>query len=145
MINGFTYDFESIKLQLPTGLVLGAESVEYGDEKSDEVITGTNNMPLGIGRGEYKGTCKLELQRFEYDKLILYAGGSAGFYNMPPIPIIVSYGESGQAPVTDALKVHFTKRDFKGSKGDTNLTVSIEGAQTMPMNSDGIAAFVPFL
>lgn len=145
MINGLIYDFESIKLMLPTGLILGCESVEYSDEKNDEVICGTNNLPLGIGRGEWKGTCKLELARFEYDKLNVFSAASGGFYNMPPIPVVASYGNLGQAPVTDVLLVHFTKRDFKGSKGDTSLNVTIEGAQTIPMNSDGVMAFVPFL
>lgn len=145
MVNGLIYDFESIKLMLPTGLILGCESVEYSDEKADEVITGTNNLPLGVGRGEWKGTCKLELQRFEYDKLNVFSAASGGFYNMPPIPVVASYGNLGQPPVTDTLLVHFTKRDFKGSKGDTSLNVTIEGPQTMPMNSDGIIAFVPFL
>jgi hypothetical protein len=92
------------------------------------VVTGTNGLPLGIGRGEYKGTCKLELQRFEYDKLCLYSAASGGFYNMPPIPVIASYGNAGQAPVTDSMIVHFTKRGFKGSKNDTSLAVSVEGA-----------------
>nr|DAO15649.1 MAG TPA: Protein of unknown function (DUF2597) [Caudoviricetes sp.] len=145
MVNGLIYDFESIKLMLPTGLILGCESVEYSDEKNDEVICGTNNLPLGVGRGEWKGTCKLELQRFEYDKLNVFSAASGGFYNMPPIPVVASYGNLGQPPVTDTLLVHFTKRDFKGSKGDTSLNVTIEGPQTMPMNSDGITAFVPFL
>lgn len=145
MVNGLIYDFESIKLMLPTGLILGCESVEYSDEKNDEVICGTNNVPLGVGRGEWKGTCKLELQRFEYDKLNGFSAASGGFYNMPPIPVVASYGNLGQPPVTDTLLVHFTKRDFKGSKGDTSLNVTIEGPQTMPMNSDGITAFVPFL
>jgi hypothetical protein len=145
MINGLTYDFESIKLMLPTGLTLGCESIDYGDEKGDEVVTGTNGLPLGIGRGEYKGTCKLELQRIEYDKLNVFAALSGGFYNMPPIPIIASYGNAGQAPVTDSLLVHFTKRDFKGSKGDTNLVVSIEGALAGPMLSNGVPSFVPYL
>jgi len=145
MVNGLIYDFESIKLMLPTGLILGCESVEYSDEKNDEVICGTNNVPLGVGRGEWKGTCKLELQRFEYDKLNVFSAASGGFYNMPPIPVVASYGNLGQPPVTDTLLVHFTKRDFKGSKGDTSLNVTIEGPQTMPMNSDGITAFVPFL
>ena len=138
MVNGLIYDFESIKLMLPTGLTLGCESV-------DEVICGTNNVPLGVGRGEWKGTCKLELQRFEYDKLNVFSAASGGFYNMPPIPVVASYGNLGQPPVTDTLLVHFTKRDFKGSKGDTSLNVTIEGPQTMPMNSDGITAFVPFM
>ena len=145
MVNGLIYDFESIKLMLPTGLILGCESVEYSDEKNDEVICGTNNLPLGVGRGEWKGTCKLELQRFEYDKLNVFSAASGGFYNMPPIPVVASYGNMGQPPVTDTLLVHFTKRDFKGSKGDTSLNVTIEGPQTMPMNSDGIIAFAPFL
>ena len=145
MVNGLIYDFESIKLMLPTGLILGCESLEYSDEKNDEVICGTNNLPLGVGRGEWKGTCKLELQRFEYDKLNVFSAASGGFYNMPPIPVVASYGNLGQPPVTDVLLVHFTKRDFKGSKGDTSLNVTIEGPQTMPMNSDGVMAFVPFL
>jgi hypothetical protein len=145
MINGLTYDFESIKLMLPTGLTLGCESIDYGDEKGDEVITGTNNLPLGLGRGEYKGTCKLELQRLEYDKLNVFSAGSGGFYNMPPIPVIASYGNAGQAPATDSLLVHFTKRNFKGSKGDTNLVVSLEGDITAPMVSGGVPAYVPFL
>jgi hypothetical protein len=98
MINGLVYDFESIKLLLPTGLTLGCESIDYGDEKSDEVIYGSNSMPLGIGRGEYKGTCKLELQRMEYDKLNLFSAASGGFYNMPPVPVVASYGNFGQPP-----------------------------------------------
>jgi hypothetical protein len=57
----------------------------------------------------------------------------------------VPTGTTGQAPVTDSLLVHFTKRDFKGAKGDTNLVVSIEGALTAPMNSDGVPSFVPYL
>jgi hypothetical protein len=64
---------------------------------------------------------------------------------MPPIPVIASYGNSGQPPVTDAMRVHFTKRDFKGSKGDTNLVVSLEGSITAPIVSDGVPAYVPFL
>lgn len=145
MINGLTYDFESIKLMLPTGLTLGCESIDYGDEKGDQVITGSNNLPLGVGRGEYKGTCKLELQRFEYDKLVLFSAASGGFYNMPPIPIIASYGNAGQAPVTDSMTVKFNKRNFKGAKGDTNLVVSLEGELTAPLVSDGVPATVPYL
>jgi hypothetical protein len=43
------------------------------------------------------------------------------------------------------MLVHFTKRNFKGAKGDTNLVVSLEGDLTAPMVSDGVPAFVPFL
>jgi hypothetical protein len=47
--------------------------------------------------------------------------------------------------VTDVMLVHFTKRNMKGSKGDTNLAVSVEGAMVTPMVSDGVPSFVPYL
>jgi hypothetical protein len=47
---------------------------------------------------------------------------------MPPVPVIASYGNEGQAPVTDSMIAHFTKRGFKGPKNDTSLAVSVEGA-----------------
>ena len=53
MINGVIYDFESIKLILPSGLSLTFEKISYKDKKDDEVITGSNGIPIGIGRGEY--------------------------------------------------------------------------------------------
>jgi hypothetical protein len=59
---------------------------------------------------------------------------------MPPVPVIASYGNAGQAPVTDSMLVHFTKRGFKGSKGDTSLAVSVEGELTAPIISDGVPA-----
>ncbi|MDR2807759.1 MAG: hypothetical protein LBB43_01995 [Spirochaetaceae bacterium] len=69
MINGLVYDYESIKLQLPTGLVVLAESVSYNDKKDDEVVQGVSNLPAGLGRGAYSGECELEIGRSEYEKL----------------------------------------------------------------------------
>ena len=40
MINGLVYDFESIKVMLPTGMVVMLESISYKDKKEDEVING---------------------------------------------------------------------------------------------------------
>ena len=60
MVNGNVYDFESLKLQLPTGKVIILESVNWNDKKDDEVITGVNGLPVGIGRGEWSGECEIE-------------------------------------------------------------------------------------
>jgi hypothetical protein len=143
MINGIIYDFESIKAFLPTGMTLTLEKISYKDKKDDEVITGTNTLPIGIGRGEYTGSCEAELGRAEYDALDAYASANGGFYNMPPIPIVVSYGHTGQPPVTDSLQVHFTERDFSASKGDKNLKVPLKGALTAPLITNGRPAYVP--
>jgi hypothetical protein len=124
-------------------MVLLLESISYKDKKDDEVITGVNSLPVGIGQGEYSGECELELGRIEYDKLNVFSAASGGFYNMPPIPVIASYGHLGQVPVTDSMSVHFTERELGGSKGDKSLNVTIKGALTAPLLSDGVPAYVP--
>jgi len=143
MINGIIYDFESIKALLPTGMILTLEKISYKDKKDDEVITGTNGLPIGIGRGEYSGEVEVEMGRSEYDALDAYALAHGGFYNMPPIPIVVSYGHNGQKPVTDTLAAHFTERDFSASKGDKNLKVPLKGALTAPILTNGRPAYMP--
>ena len=143
MINGIIYDFESIKAQLPTGMIVTVEKISYKDKKDDEVITGSNGLPLGIGRGEYTGTVELEFGRYEYDALDKHAADHGGFYNLPPIPIVVSYGHEGQEITTDTLEAHFTERDFSASKGDKNLKVPIKGALTKPIDINGNTAYTP--
>jgi len=143
MINGIIYDFESTKLILPTGLSLTFEKIAYKDKKDDEVITGSNSVPIGIGRGEYSGECEVELGRAEYEMLNIFSAAHGGFYNMPPLPIIVSYGHLGQIPVTDTLLVHFTERDFSSAKGDKNLKVPLKGALVAPLLSNGVPAYIP--
>lgn len=142
MINGNVYDFESIKVQLPTGMVVMLESISYKDKKDDEVITGVHNLPVGIGRGEYSGECEIEISRHEFDKLDAYAAATGGFYNMGPIPVIASYGHLGQPIITDSLVVHFTERDFSASKGDKNLNVSMKGSLAAPIITNGRPAYV---
>jgi len=142
MINGTIYDYESIKALFPTGRVFGLEKITYKDKKDDEVVTGTNGLPRGIGRGEYTGDVDVEMDRDEYDLLDVYASTYGGFYNMPPIPIVASYGHNGQPITTDKLQVHFTERNFGGSKGDKNLKVSLKGAMTAPLETNGRPAYV---
>lgn len=143
MINGNVYDLESVKVLLPTGMVVMLESISYKDKKDDEVITGVHNLPVGIGRGEYSGECEIEISRHEFDKVDAYAASNGGFYNMPPIPIVVSYGHLGQQPVTDSLMVHFTERDFSASKGDKNLNIPLKGVLTAPIVTNGRPAYIP--
>ena len=143
MINGVIYDFESIKMILPSGLSITFEKIAYKDKKDDEVVTGSNGLPIGIGRGEYSGECEVEIGRAEYDQLDAYAAAYGGFYNMPPVPIIVSYGHTGQPIVTDTLQTHFTERDFSAAKGDKNLKIPLKGALTAPLMTNGRPAYVP--
>jgi hypothetical protein len=141
MVNGNVYDFESLNLQLPSGQIVMLESVSYKDKKDDEVITGVNSLPLGIGRGEYSGDCEIEISRYEYEKAFASAKNAGGFYNLEPLQVIAKYGHKGQPVVTDKLKVHFTERDFSSKKGDKDLKIKIKGPITEPVESNGIKSY----
>lgn len=141
MINGNVYDFEAIKVELPSGAVVMLESISYKDKKDDEVITGVHNLPVGIGRGEYSGECDMEISRYEYDKLEAHMAEAGGFYNFGPVDIVVSYGNADQEVLIDELSVHFTERDFSASKGDKSLNISIKGALAAPLVTNGRAAY----
>lgn len=146
MINGLVYDFESIKLMLPTGIVVMLESLSYKDKKDDEVINGVMNIPVGLGRGEYSGECELGFSRFEYEKMNSASLSAGGFYNIPFVSIVANYGWLGQPPLTDVLMVHFTELDFSWKKEDTSLNVKIKGALVVvgALVSNGFPAYTPF-
>lgn len=144
MINGRVYDFQAIKLTLVTGYVADLESIDYSDKTDDEIRTGTNGVPIGIGRGEYSGECTVEMSLSDYSRIEEHAKGSGGFYNLPPMDIVVSYGYDGQEPITDELQVHFNERSGLGaSKGDKALNIQLKGVLTKPLVRNGSPSFTP--
>jgi hypothetical protein len=142
MINGKHYSFESIKIALPTGFVMMAESIKYSDKKSAKVLTGMGGIPTGYGQGAYEGDCELETEREDY-LLLLGVASAVGFYNLPPLVITVVYADSGNVPSTDILEVKFDEREFSGKKGDETLMVTIKGKLTKPLLTNGAPAYIP--
>ena len=141
---GETYDYQSIKIVTPFGNLLDTKSISYGDSRDDDITTGNNGYPNGVGRGEYSGTCTLEMARHDYNRLANYAAGFGGFYNLPPVDIVVTYAKFGREPSIDKLQVHFHERDgLGGSKGDTKLTVTVNGKFTKAMITADVDAFTP--
>jgi hypothetical protein len=118
-----------------------------GQSKPIERLLGTIIQLFSKARDFYTGSDRVDTPEDKqlYWKRINGRDRIEVTYTMPPLPVIASYGNSGQAPTMDTLAVHFTKRDFKGSKEDTNLVVSIEGAFTAPMLVNGVPSFVPYL
>lgn len=123
MINGVTYDWESIQITLPTGTVIDLQDIEYSDEKEISEVYGKGGMARAYGRGNYKAEGKLTILRT--DLVALEALG--GTYELPPLPIAVSYANDDQPTQLDILKdCKLNKRSMRGSQGDQSLPVELE-------------------
>lgn len=129
MINGKTYDFESIKIQLPTGQVSTAESIKYGAKKDVDILTDKNGMPRGMARKAFEGDFEMDMSIADYE-ILSESAGAKGILGMDPFPIVVTYGDDGDPDIiTDRIEVKVTQTPREASK-DEEVRMTITGKQT---------------
>lgn len=73
-VNGNLYDWESIEVQLPSGICIGITNIDYDDERPIEERYGKGNVPRGFGRKNYKASAKMELDLDEAERLRMALG-----------------------------------------------------------------------
>jgi len=118
-VNGVLYDWESVEVQLPSGVAVGISSINYSDERAVEERYGKGSKPRGYGRKNYKASGDIELDRDEAETLREALGGSV--YKGEPFQIVVSYGDDGLPTKTDTLPaVKITKQSTGASQDDDN-------------------------
>lgn len=128
MINGAVYDFESVKVALPSGLTATVKDINYSAKKDIDVVTDSKGMPRGYVRKKFEGDFSMTMSLAEYEK---FAASQApgGVLGSPPFPVVVSYGAFGQPPVTDNLMVKITEVP-REAKEDEEVVMKISGKQT---------------
>lgn len=118
-INGNQFDWESIEIQLPSGVAVGITEISYSDERSVEPRYGKGAVPRGYGRKNYKASGSMSLDKDEAERLRSALGGS--FYDGAPFPIVVSYANADQSTLTDTLPdCKITKADTSAKQDDDN-------------------------
>jgi hypothetical protein len=139
-VNGKVYDWESIEVQLPNGLAIGITDINYNDERPKTPRYGKGSVQRGTGRGNYKASFSLTLDRDEYEALRKALGGSV--YEGEPFNIVVSYANDGSETISDTLPdCEITKQDTSGSQGDDNVgQVKLDGGVGQPIKWNGVAA-----
>lgn len=139
-VNGQLYDWESVSIQLPSGLAVGITDISYNDERGVEPRFGKGSAPRGYGRKNYKGGGSMELDRDEYERFRKDMGGSV--YKGDPFQIVVSYGDEGMETVTDTLPaVKVTKQDTSAAQDDDNAgAVKLDFTCTAPIKWNGTVA-----
>lgn len=116
-VNGRRYDWESVEIQLPHGVAIGIEDIDYGDEAPVEMRYGKGSIPRGYGRKNYKASGSMTLDLDEAEQLRANLGG---YYTKNSFTIVVSYGNGGMDTITDTLpEVLITKVENSDTKQDS--------------------------
>ncbi|MBW2596986.1 MAG: hypothetical protein JRC93_13675 [Deltaproteobacteria bacterium] len=133
-INGNFYDWESIELQLPNGIAVGATEISYNDERGIEA-------PRGYGRKNYKASGNMSLDKDEFERLRKNLGGSV--YGKTPFPVIVSYANDDMEPIIDTLPdCMITKADTSAKQDDDNAgAVKLDFEVLSPIKWNGVNAY----
>lgn len=139
-INGNTYDWESVTIQGPQGVMIDVQEITYNDERSIEPTYGKGSIPQGYGRKNYKAAGNLTLLRTEYNALIEACGGSV--YTRQPVSITVAYANDDQDTVVDTLpSIHFTKQDASAKQGEEKMEVKLDFQILSPIKWNCQAAY----
>jgi hypothetical protein len=143
MINGKQYGWEDITVNLPHGIAVDIDSIEYSDKKDSESVYGRGSNPRGYGEGNYSATAKVSIRREEYNKFLDYAKNvGRPLYKIPPFPVTVSYANDDQPIMTDKLPSCKLKSigGGGGSQGDKSLKIELEFDVHSPIIWNGIEA-----
>ncbi len=140
-VNGNKHDWESIEIQLPSGLAVGVTEISYNDERSIEARYGKGGKPRGYGRKNYKASGNMTLDRDEFDRFREDLGGSV--FKGNPFPIIVAYAGIDSPEVVDTLPdCKVTKADTSGKQDDDNAgSVKLDFVILSPIKWNGVSAY----
>ena len=127
MINGQTYDWESVSATILGRTLDGIKDISYDEEQEIEAVYGRGSRPIAYGKGKYKSSGKMTLLKSEYNELKKLVDDKGGIYKMKPFEITVVYQNDDQTSVTEILSECLIKKVGRSAKqGDKELTVSID-------------------
>lgn len=126
LINGRTYDYASIIVNIMSTPIPGITAIEYSDEQEMEDNYGAGTMPVNRGFGKYKAMAKLTLYMEHVEELTALAVNGR-LQNIPEFDIIVTYVNSSNVPVTHKLRnCRFKNNNRKSKTGDTKIEVELD-------------------
>jgi hypothetical protein len=128
-VNGKRYDWESITITAPSGVMVDIQSIEYSDKREVTPVHGKGSKPRGYGEGNYEAEGKMTVLKEEFGTLLLVlaALGGGKLYAHKPFPIAVTYNNADQpVPQADVLRgVKLTDLGDARKQADTKSEVEI--------------------
>lgn len=141
MINGIVYDYESIKVMLPTGHITTAEDVKYNWKRDVDVLNDKNGSPRGVVRKGGEGDFEMDMSLDQFETLNKSAAAT-GILGMAPFPVIITIGDGESPRITDKIEVKITEAPREWKK-DSELRMSLKGKITAVPVFNGVPAYVP--
>ncbi len=126
LINGRTYDYASIIVNIMSVPIAGITAIEYSDEQEIEDNYGAGTMPVNRGFGKYKANAKMTLYMEEVEAITALAANGR-LQNIPEFDVVVAYVNAANLPVTHKLRnCRFKNNNRKAKTGDTKIEVELD-------------------
>lgn len=136
LINGQMYDWASIELGIAGMPIVSFTSIDYEDSQDVKKVFGRGRKAVGYAKGnlESSGKCSLHREAFEILEaavpllaLALGVPGAMTLYDLPPVPVTVTYGNRDKPTIKDVLKgVKFKSKKSSMSQNDEAAEVEMD-------------------
>ena len=125
VINGNTYDYSSIEINVRGRRYLGITEVSYSDSLEPGEKRGAHAQPLAFTRGEYSSEASVTMGKDDFYEMLADLG--SGYMEVVLDTVSVTYAEEGQPTKSDEIVgARITSVEDGHSQGSDALTVSLE-------------------
>lgn len=126
MINGQTYDWNSITCLIAGIPVMGITAIKYGDKQETKNNYGAGRQPVSYSKGRITASASMTLYMEEVEALQAAAPGGR-LHDLAPFDIVVAYLPPNGIVVTHVIKgCRFSTNDRDWKEGDMAGTVPFE-------------------
>lgn len=126
LVNGVTYSYANIILNILGSTPAGVTAIEYSDMQEIEDNMGLGSYPVNRGYGNIKAEGKVTLYMEEVEALT-NAAPARRLQNIPEFDIVVAYVSANNIPVTHKLRnVRFKGNNRRPKVGDKKIEVELE-------------------
>lgn len=126
LINGKSYEWSDITVNILGVTVVGITSIEYEEKQGMENIYGAGENPVSRGYGKFEPTAKITLLMEEIQAIMAVAP-LGKIQKIPEFDISVVFIDSALTTVKHKLRnVRFMNNVRSSSSGDTSIPVECE-------------------
>lgn len=126
LINGKSYEWSDIVMNVMGVPVVGVTSIKYDETQNMTNIYGAGRRPVSRGYGNIEPTASVTLLMEEIESLQAVAPNGL-LMDIPEFDIVVSFSDSALTPRVHKLRnVRFKKNSRESASGDTSIPVELE-------------------